>query len=366
MGRMKRKHQRIAALAALIPDGTSGAPGEVQLLPAGEFRSGDVRPKDVPAWIVNRQVADNLIAAAAQRTNPYVIDFEHQTLYVELNGQPAPAAGWFRDLEWREGVGLFAVNVEWTDRARQMIAAGEYRFISPVFSYGPDGRVRRLYHAALTNDAGIDGMAAVAARAEHFHADHHNQPEESAVDEETLAALGLKKDASAEEIKTAVAAMKAQQGHVLAALGLKEDAGEEEVKTTVAALTTKAGEVDETKEQLAALKSSHQPNEVVTALRGQVADLTKRVNERDVDDMVKPALEDGRLLKEQETWARELGESNPAALKKYLDTAQPIAALRGMQSGGSTPPESGEPLTDEQRSVAGMFGNTAEDLAKYS
>ncbi len=61
------------------------------------------------------------------------LDYEHQTLNSESNGQPAPAAGWATRFEWRPGAGLFALDVQWTDRARQMIEAGEYRYISPVF-----------------------------------------------------------------------------------------------------------------------------------------------------------------------------------------------------------------------------------------
>ncbi|WP_438805125.1 phage protease [Sodalis sp. (in: enterobacteria)] len=57
------------------------------------------------------------------------------------NGQPAPAAGWYSQLEWVEGLGLFAVDVEWTERARTLIAAGEYRFVSPLFQYDRQGNV---------------------------------------------------------------------------------------------------------------------------------------------------------------------------------------------------------------------------------
>jgi phage I-like protein len=80
----------------------------------------------------------HLIAAADARQTPYVIDYEHQTLRSAKNGLPAPASGWFKKLEWREGVGLFAVDVEWTDAAAAAIDAGEYRFISPVFLYDTD------------------------------------------------------------------------------------------------------------------------------------------------------------------------------------------------------------------------------------
>lgn len=79
------------------------------------------------------------------------------------NDQPAPAAGWFGKLEWRKS-GLYAVDVEWTERATQMIEGSEYKYISPVFAYDKKtGKVKRLLHAALTNNPALDGMDAVTA-----------------------------------------------------------------------------------------------------------------------------------------------------------------------------------------------------------
>src|SRR5690606_18815214 len=117
-------------------------------------------------------------------------------------------------------------------------------------------------------------------------------------------------------------------------LGLKDDAGAEEISTAVAALKSKAnstagsGEPDPAK---------YVPVGVVTELRDQVAALSAQNLQREVDDLVKPALEDGRLLAAQEKWARDLGKSNLAALKTYLDGAEPIAALRGSQTEGRAP-----------------------------
>ncbi len=39
-----------------------------------------------------------------------------------------------------------------------MIAAGEYRYLSPVFNYAPDGTVLALGPAALTSTPGLDGL----------------------------------------------------------------------------------------------------------------------------------------------------------------------------------------------------------------
>ena len=163
---MKENYCR-TSFAACILELASGE-RELQLLPAGKFRAHDGRPTDAPAWYIDGALAQRLIVAARARANPFVIDYEHQTIAAEKNGQPAPAAGWWQNanMEWREGQGLFAVNVEWTDKARAMIAAGEYKFFSPVFKYDKQtGAVTAILMGAITNYPAIDGMEALAARA---------------------------------------------------------------------------------------------------------------------------------------------------------------------------------------------------------
>ena len=142
------------------------AADEFQLFPAGEFRTQDGRPKDAAGWVLNAAIASRLIAAFNAKKNPMVVDYEHQTVASKKNGKPAPAAGWVHGLEWREGKGLFAVGVKWTDAARASIQADEYRYISPVFQYdGKSGEVVSLINAALTNSPALDGMdSAVALR----------------------------------------------------------------------------------------------------------------------------------------------------------------------------------------------------------
>ena len=104
-----------------------------------------------------------LIARWKARATPLVVDYEHQTHNSAYNGQPAPAAGWITDLE-ATGAGLYAA-VEWTAKAREHIRAGEYRYISPTFSFDrKTGAVLELHSAALTNNPALDGMDAARAK----------------------------------------------------------------------------------------------------------------------------------------------------------------------------------------------------------
>lgn len=187
----------------------------LQLLPAGEFRSRDGRPKECATWKIDGRIADRVIAFAAARQTPFVIDYEHQTLYTEQNGKPAPAAGWFKSMEWRDGVGLFATAPEWTAAAAAHIDAREYRFFSPVFSYDPvSGEVLQMLMGALTNNPGIDGMQDVVAAMSARFLDP-DQPEEVRVNEtlkKLLAAIGLAETTTEADALSTVVALNRHRG----------------------------------------------------------------------------------------------------------------------------------------------------------
>lgn len=104
--------------------------------------------------------------------------------------------------------------------------------------------------------------------------------------------------------------------------------------------------------------------ETMRALQDQVAALTAQQQGREVDGLVTAALSDGRLLPAQESWARDLGKSNLAALQGYLDTAPTIAALSGTQTQGNPP--AGDPvdgLDADMQAICSMFGNDQAAVA---
>jgi hypothetical protein len=135
--------------------GAGQAPGWVRLLPLGEVPLGDDRE---PLWVDEEALAA-MVAHFRERGLDLVVDYEHQT----LSGRKAPAAGWIRELEGRVD-GLWA-RVEWTDTAREHLAAREYRYFSPVLRL--EDTTRRplaLLHAALTNTPAINGLTPLVAK----------------------------------------------------------------------------------------------------------------------------------------------------------------------------------------------------------
>lgn len=322
-----------------LPAAEAGGLVEVQVTPAGRFKPRDGRKLPVDAWRIDAAIAARVIERFRALQTPLVVDYEHQTLQAEDNGQPAPAAGFIRALEWREGSGLWA-RVEFTARARQYLADGEYRYFSPVVTYDTrSGEITSLLMGALTNNPALDGMAPIEARAA---ARFHLTPESEMNNKLLLAvctALAIKHegreaaDVEADAI-AALAGLKDAPDPLAAVrkeLGLAETVAADEV---VAACRSTKAKADAAAEPDPA---KYVGIEVVKQLRDQVAALSATQTAREIDELVKPALEDGRLLPAQEAWARSLGKSDIAALRSYLDSAQPIAALRGTQTGGRDP-----------------------------
>lgn len=333
----------------------------LQLTPAGKFQPADGRTMSVPNWFIDQAIATSVIKRFNERNQPVVIDYEHQTLRKEENGQPAPAAAWMRELIWQEGKGLFA-RVELTAKARAAIAEKEYLYISPVFRFSPvSGAVTEIEMAALTNTPALHGMQALELRAAATFG-YQSDDEEKPMNK-LLAAIiaGLALQATATE-DDAVAALNAHFAKdplkgVRDTLGLPATAGETEL---VAACTSlKAANPD---------PSKFVSVDVMTQMKGEIAVLTTKLNARDAQDLetsIQAALTDGRLLKVQEEWARDLGKKDIAALNSFLATAQPIAALTSSQTKGQEPVKDEKAgLTKDELAVCSQMGISPEDYLK--
>lgn len=127
---------------------SGAASGWVHLLPAGSFSGRDGRGP------YTLRDAQRIITAAASRGMDLPIDYEHQIDHAEKNGQPAPAAGWIKQLK-HDTRGIWG-RVEWTAKAKAMLASREYRFLSPVFTYHANtGEIMTLLRAGLTNNPNL-------------------------------------------------------------------------------------------------------------------------------------------------------------------------------------------------------------------
>lgn len=370
MGNAPYRHgrQQVAVVACAFQ---LTAAGEIQLTPVGSFRARDGRPQNLPGWTIDAEIAARVIARFDARVNRAVIDYEHQTLKTETNGQPAPAAGWFTGLAWREGQGLYATGVEWTDKARAMIEAGEYQYISPVFAYDPrTGEVTDVLMAAVTNYPAIDGMDELTARAAAKFDITNPHEEDLTVDRvQLIKMLGLKKDASDEDITQAMAALTATAELVG---NIRKAAGADDKADLVETVTALKGQADKAEEAIAAAKAGNPdpanfaPVKLVHELQQEVASLKAKQVADEGERLIQAAIAENKLTRAA---AREYAESlkaagNIAELKKFIGQDM-VMDITGTQTGGKGPQgDDADGLTADELAVCRATGMDIEEFKK--
>lgn len=300
------------------------ASADVQLLPAGEFAGRDGRPGKGLTWKLSDQQGRALAARLNERHQKvhFNFDYEHQAMLSEDNGQPAPASGWSQQFAWRDGEGLYALNVQWTSRARQMIEGDEYRYLSPVITYDKrTGQVVGIANAALTNIPNLElsavGQELMAKLSASFSNDQENPPMN-----EVLQAL-------------------------LKALGLADDVSKADAELAVANLKTKAAQADTLTTEVAALKAkgTGEPDptkwvgiDSFNALNTEVATLKAKNLDREVDELIEQALNSGKLVPAAEPVWRNVGKADIAQLRELVKSTPATPALAGRTQTNGTPP----------------------------
>lgn len=388
----------VGILAAIIPTGEADAAStaEIQLLPAGEFRARDGRPTECDHWFLDGKLAAAIIALADARETAFAIDYDHQTIRSATNGLPAPAAGWFKKLEWRDGKGLFAVDVTWSARAQRYIDDGEYKFISPVFLYDAQGNVTEMVMAAITNTPALDGMDDVLAAAASFfslpplpslppqqetgRSDFSAslttaQPEkqESVMDEllERLRwMLNLPVSSTAadiiRELNKLIAMIGGEQATAAASFDILAvlTAAQDKDKQLIATLNTSMAALAVNQADPAKFVPMAVFNEAQAKLAALSAQ-TVQSAQTELDRLVESGKKEGRIVgQEHEAHLRSLPL---AVLQAMLPTMPQIAALTStqVQPGLSHSAAPADHLDTAHAAVCAMFGNKPEDVQKH-
>jgi phage I-like protein len=310
---------RLLACAAVPAATAAGAPVErVQLLKLGRNEMRDGRGAMVVADAAHAQK----IVEATRRYSGSAdipIDYDHQLVFAAVPGVggTAPAAGWITPSDLVvEADGIWAA-VRWTEEARAKLAAGEYRYLSPVVERDErTHRVLRLLCAGLTNSPAIPDLAAVAST------------QEDSMDMTAIAvALGLPETATVEEIVAAIAAMK-ETAITPASVAEQVTAAVAPVK---AQLETAAAQVTDLTRQL-------------TELRGKRAEV-----------VVASAVAAGKITPAQRDWWLERAAADLAGTEAYLETA-PVILPPGETVPGSARPGASDEPTAVQVEVARKLG----------
>lgn len=106
-------------------------------------------------YLLDEDSAKRVLETYLSRGLDLYFDYNHLSMDPEDEDQ-GKAAGWFK-LELRED-GIWAIDITWTDKARALIEAKEYRYISPVIITDQEGRVIRLINIALCNMPATDNL----------------------------------------------------------------------------------------------------------------------------------------------------------------------------------------------------------------
>lgn len=110
------------------------------------------------------EMAQQLIEEFRKRGKDLVIDYDHSTLDNKASFEGnAPASGWIDGCETTpEGL---AVKVKkWSDKAKQRLESGEYRYFSPVIMFDDEtGHPTSLQSVALTNHPALHNLEPLVA-----------------------------------------------------------------------------------------------------------------------------------------------------------------------------------------------------------
>ena len=329
------------------------------IIPSGTFDAPKGSLKGHGPWVLNDDDGKALVEQANSGTD-IVIDYEHQTILSVQNGQPAPASGWLiaGGIIWQPAIGVVATEVRWTNKAGSMIKEGEYRFLSPVFSYAPQGIPKALLSVALTNTPALSSLQELAIAATnkgYFMADSQTETpvenEESPFSASGMIQITPPTDGSSDAQFTASGTIQIMPSMEMSAMDKPppEDATTPppDATATPPVPNSKAAPPPIPKKPTQAALSIAPP-QMLTALSNQITMLgednkrlraeLEKLQQQVVDNskhgLIAAALSSGKLQPGMEAWAQSM---TVEALNSYLTYAKPIAALSSTQTRGIEP-----------------------------
>src|SRR5262245_4428243 len=277
LAQLKRGVHAVEMFAAEAKD--RNAPDEIRL-----FRKG-TNDTEYGPLLFDEMAGQLVMQRFRDRGVDVCIDYDHDTFapFGTVSGS-RPAAGWCQP-EVRDGE-LWVKVLSWTDKAREMIAAGEYRYFSPTVEVDPDTRrVTCLLAVASCNvpaTHAIDALVAASVTATQPSKETTMDPEKKILEmtthlaevKEKLAGaahtliqlagvLGLSASASTDEVVKAVGGIVHFRKEVPGIVGKDTDAS---AIGAVTALKETAAEVVELRKQVEAAQTAQLSAEFATYL----------------------------------------------------------------------------------------------------
>ncbi len=304
-----------------------GPPPEwIGILPPGETITG----RDGRAWLNDRPGV--ILQTFAEDGKDIPIDWEHATELKAPGGEPAPAAGWIKELRLA-GDGAVQGRVDWTPRGLESVRNREYRYLSPVFRYEVESRrIFRVTSCGLTNQPNL-----------HLNALNHEQDRKESDMElaKLLAELGLPATATFLDALNRIGAMKAEHATAL-----------NQAQNPPLDRFVPRGDYDTALNRAATAETE-----------------LKRIRDEQMETAINAeigqALKDGKITPATREYhaAQCRMEGGLERFREFVKAAPVIGGDSGLD--GRKADEGSKALNAEESRIAAMFGNSAEDISKY-
>lgn len=258
---------------------------EILIAPFGEFDHHLGRQQ------LDIEAALSILARARAGNRDILVDYDHHSLNPDHARQCGAAAGWIRLASLKIGHDGIEAIIDWTEKARALIQAREYRFLSPVFERCAN-KIVALYNMGLTNNPNIPAVPPLI---------NHEHVKEIKMDDQLKSALK----------KTLGIAPQADDDLLRAAL--KKVLGDDEFPSAIEPLKKTLDELA----KIFRLPETYTPDQLIASALKILDELAKsraESTERVVDDAIKS----GRLAPTLKEWARDLSTKNPDSLSQFL------------------------------------------------
>lgn len=319
----------IACNVALPADGA--VPEWVELIPPGETVTG----VDGRSWLNDQpqRIIDHF-ARLKGHNRELPIDYEHSSEHKAPQGDPAPAAAWGTELAIRDQGAIWA-KVQWTPKGQEAVANREYRYLSPVLIY--ETQTRRIVGISSVGLTNQPNLALTALNRE-----GEQKPQETRTMKKIYAQLGLAETASEDDAVVAITTL--QQGLTSARNQAESPSLEKFVpRPDYNAALARATNAETA---LAEVKKA----ELETAINTEVAAALK-------NGKITPATVDYHKANCRETGGLD-------RFRQFITVAPAIGDDSGLDT-KDLPAGQASALNADQAKIAGMFGNSADDLKKY-
>jgi len=313
----------INAIEIVQADGE--VPEWVPLIPAG-----DVKGRDGRSWKNNEP--ESILHSFDEFDQDLPIDIEHSTEHKAPKGEPAPAVGWIKELENRDGE--IWGRADWNGTGKELVGEQAYRYVSPVIVYKPSsGTIVGLTSVAVTNRPNFRLSAL-------NHQGGEQLQEENVMLKALLAALALPENATEAE---AVAKIGTLKSDLLSANNRAENPSLEKFVPRADYDTAL--------------------NRATTAEQA-VADIKKETMEADVEAALNQALEDGKITPATKEYhqAQCMQDGGMEKFKAFCSAAPVVAKDSNLD--GKDPEKDNKALNAQEKEICENLGLSEEEYLK--